>query len=125
MAGAADEAFFSLKRGDRWTWGLFADIDEAVTMVVDQERGLETAVDSSRDRFGQQKLRIEVFFAESDMMIGKKGQEWFDQSWRTQDANDVITYTTETVPQSSHETIGGPEHGIFAKLFEEISLSFS
>ncbi|MCJ1381608.1 hypothetical protein MMC17_004719 [Xylographa soralifera] len=124
MSGGADEAFFSLKRGDKWTWGLFADIDEAVSMVVSQERGLVLAADSSQNGFRQEKLRIEVFFAESDLMIGKKGQEWFSQCWQSQNITDVISYTDEMVPNSSHETIGGPEQGRLARLFEEIALSF-
>ena len=124
MSGGADEAFITLKRGDKWTWGLFEDTDEAISKVVSQERSLVSARNSSSNNSRPERLRIAVFFAESDIMIGKKGQEWFDQCWQSQDIADVVAYTSETVPKSSHETIGAPEKGIFARLFEEISLSF-
>ncbi|MCJ1430709.1 hypothetical protein MMC27_000059 [Xylographa pallens] len=124
ISGGADEAILTLKRGDKWTWGLFADTDEAVSMVVSQERGLASVANSSQNGLRQEKLRIAVFFAESDIMIGKKGQEWFNQCWQSQDISDVIFYTSETVPHSSHETICGPEQGIFATLFKDIALSF-
>jgi len=124
MSGGADEAFLCLKRGDKWSWGLFADIEEAVSMLVYHERLLTSGPDSSQGDIRQEKLRVEVFFAESDIMIGKKGQEWFSQCWQSQDIADVISYTSETVPESSHETIGDPGRGIFARLFKEIALSF-
>ncbi|MCJ1281852.1 hypothetical protein MMC26_001175 [Xylographa opegraphella] len=124
ISGGADEAFLSLKRGDKCTWGLFADTDEAISMVVSQERELALAASSSPNGDSREKLRTAVFFAESDIMIGKKGQEWFGQCWRNQDIADLISYTSETVPNSSHETIGGPAQGVFERLFEEIALSF-
>ncbi|MCJ1394306.1 hypothetical protein MMC18_007184 [Xylographa bjoerkii] len=124
MSGGADEAFLCLKRGDKYTWGLFADTDDAVSMVVDQELRLAAVANSSEGGLRQEKLRIEVFFAESDIMIGKKGQEWFNWCWQSQDITNVISYTSETVPESSHETIGEPEQGVFARLFEEVSLFF-
>ena len=93
-------------------------------MVVSQERGLVLAAKSSQNEVSHEKLRIAVFFGESDIMIGKKGEKWFGQCWQSQDIADVIAYTSETVPNSSHETIGSPEQGVFTRLFKEIALSF-
>lgn len=127
MQGGSDEAFFSLKRGKNWSWGLFEDTDEAVSKVVKQERELVDAVDAKADdgRPRQEKLRVQVFFAESDMMIGMKGEEWFNECWFKEECSNVVEYSNETVPKSNHENIASPEKGIVDKLFREVAASFS
>ncbi|MCJ1474210.1 hypothetical protein MMC13_002868 [Lambiella insularis] len=123
IQGGSDEAFLTLKRGTEWSWGLFEDIDEAISKVVEQERELAAAAE--HDGSGPEKLRVQVFFAESDMMIGKQGQEWFNECWRKEACSDVVEYCNQTVPASNHENIASAEKGIVDRLFREVASSFS
>ena len=121
--GASDEAFLCLRRG-KYTWGAFRDYDEAVQMVVKQERDL-TVHSSTSDGRKVEKLRVEVFFAEKDGLVGNRGEEWFRKCWTDAAPDDYIIYTPETVPGTGHEDIAEPGTGVVHRIMATAMKSFS
>ena len=123
ISGGSDEAFLCLKRGN-YTWGAFQDYDDAVPMVVNQERDL-VANSSVSDGRKPEKLRVEVFFAENDSLVGNGGEEWFRRCWEDAAPGDYITYTGETVPGTGHENIASPGTGVIDRIMATTVKSFA
>ncbi|KAJ6004376.1 hypothetical protein N7522_006021 [Penicillium canescens] len=96
--GANSEALQCLRKEPNNTWGKCEDYEVFVREIVDLERG--------RDREGA-PLRIQAYFAESDVMIGKKGQTYFEECWRGTNGEykDVVEFASTTVPGTDHDTL--------------------
>ena len=122
--GSKDEALLCLKRiydGKNNPWGLFEDYDQAVMMLVKQEDDL------AAERVSQdyKKLKVQAFFAESDMMIGKQGAAWIDQCWQQEGVAERIEYTSTTILGANHETVGSADNGAVYDICEEVVKSFA
>jgi hypothetical protein len=96
--GANSEALQCLRKEPNNTWGKCEDYEVFVREIVDLERG--------RDREGA-PLKIQAYFAESDVMIGKKGQAYFEERWRGTNGEykDVLEFASTTVPGTDHDTL--------------------
>ena len=70
-AGIGEEILLCLKRDKSVLWGQFADLDEAVDKIREQEEFIQSKTDAS-------PLRVEAIFADRDGLIGQKGAVWFD-----------------------------------------------
>ena len=90
-------------------------------MIVQQEARL-AAEHASGER---QKLRVKVYLAESDMMTGKQGGEWFDNCWRPEVLEERIDYESCTVPGTNHDSIGNMEFGIVSRICGDVVKSFA
>ena len=123
ITGGSDEAFLCLKRG-KCTWGAFKDYDDAVPMVVKQEQDLAVNSSVSNGR-KPEKLRVEVFFAENDSMVGNSGEDWFKRCWEDAAPGDYITYSGETVLGTGHEDIFSPETGVIDRIMATTVKSFA
>ena len=72
----------------------------------------------------QPKLKVQVFFAESDMLIGKGGQMYLEQCWSRHGVSDCVTFESKVLPGTNHETvIMDLKKGALKPLFEEIKTS--
>ena len=123
LQGVSDEALLCLKKGFSGVshpWGLFEDFDEGVRMVVQQECRLTV----ERGSESRQRLKVNVYLAESDMMTGKQGGKWFDDCWRPEVLEERVDYESGTVPGTNHETIGNMEFGIVYRICAEVADSF-
>jgi hypothetical protein len=109
MTGLGQEALFLMRRGGKWgDWG---DYDRLVEMLAAQEEVASV------------KVRVRVYFAESDMMIGKdKGPAWFDKCWTTGMGAGQIDYRSSRVPDADHDSILDIRFGVDEKIFKEIAL---
>lgn len=67
--GSNSEALHCLRKEPN-TWGICEDYEVFVRELGELERG----------RYGV-PVRVQAFFAESDSMIGKKGQAYFEKCW--------------------------------------------
>ncbi|MCJ1338675.1 hypothetical protein MMC09_003964 [Bachmanniomyces sp. S44760] len=120
VEGGGQEALLCLKRGSKNLWGTWEDYDELVPMLAKQETDL-----ISKHRPGTaEKLKVQAYFAENDMMIGKKGSAWFDECWKITNISECISYTSKTVPDSTHDDILELDQGIMNEVFEQVVCSF-
>jgi hypothetical protein len=96
--GANSEALQCLKKEPYNTWGRCEDYEVFVREFVDLERG--------RDREGA-PLKIQAYFAESDVMIGKKGQAYFEERWcgTNGEYKGVVEFASTMVPGTDHDTL--------------------
>jgi hypothetical protein len=108
MTGLGQEALFLMRRGGEWgNWG---DYDRLVDMVTSQAEAAEGA-----------RLKLRIYFAESDIMIGTgKGPAWFDSCWKSRGA-EQIDYRSSRVPYADHDYILNLRFGVVEEIFREIS----
>jgi pimeloyl-ACP methyl ester carboxylesterase len=90
-------------------WGDWGDYDELIRRV------------GNAFREAGRKLTIDVFYAETDSMIGletAKGAQWFDNCWRA--GGDTLEYSRRVVKGTDHNSLWQLRWGVpqlvFAKL---------
>lgn len=107
--GLGPEALFCLKRrGQGKLWGDWEDYDIFVRLLIEQERHRDSAA----------KLEVDVFHAESDMLLGKKGQDYFDDCWSP--ADNCVDYSRLLIPGTSHETIVDHKFGLMERILKRV-----
>lgn len=111
-AGLGVEAQFCLKKGGgACVWGDWKDYDELVKLLVANET---TCANPN-------KLRIDVFHATEDRMVGKRGQKWFDACWKEDILGRNIEYNATVIENTNHETIASEEAWVFDTILEQIA----
>lgn len=95
---ANEEAKLCLKKGDSAIWGICDDYNEFVSSVCAQEKDWASADASSS------KLKLRVYFAASDVMIGKGGQEYFKKCWQKGGVSEVIDFESKELPGTDHDS---------------------
>ncbi|KAL2133771.1 hypothetical protein VTI74DRAFT_1708 [Chaetomium olivicolor] len=104
MVGADSEALQCLRKGPAGLWGDCEDYMLFVRKLAELERSRRSAEGGSN----REKLRISVYFAESDTMIGKKGQSYMEDCWKGSGGDefqDVLEFTTATISETDHDSI--------------------
>ncbi|KAL2813992.1 Alpha/Beta hydrolase protein [Aspergillus granulosus] len=102
--GANSEALQCLRKGEGAEWGAVGDYESCVKCFVgrERERGQE-----------DERVRVRVYHAAKDAMVGRKGQEYFDGCWR--DAGDGVDFGSRWVEGTDHDTISQA-----AEVWEEV-----
>lgn len=95
----SEDAKLCLKMGGTNIWGACDDYMEFTRILVKQE---EERLKADANSTG---LKMRVFFAESDVMIGKSGQTYFEQCWSQDGVPGPIDYKSEELPGTDHETV--------------------
>lgn len=115
VEGLSSEALLLLKRdAPDNVWGDWLDVDRYVPQLA--------AIESSKERYATSaSLSIEVFFGESDVMIGTgPGPRWLDECWRLEQRGDLINYRSRVVKETNHDNILNIEFGIMEHIFSNI-----
>ncbi|BDD57485.1 hypothetical protein MAP00_002844 [Monascus purpureus] len=104
--GANSEALQCLRKGREGMWGECEDYGVFVREFVEQERRAIDASDAGRER-GEKTLKVRLYFAERDAMIGKKGQEYVEECWKVEDGEfqDVLDVRSCTVSGVEHDSL--------------------
>lgn len=100
---ANDEALQCLKKGG--TWGRADDYGEFVRELVELER---RRVGDAECIGGTARLKVRAYFAESDAMIGKRGQKYVEECWRGKEDGewqDVLDFQSTTVAGTDHDSL--------------------
>ncbi|KAJ5488759.1 hypothetical protein N7539_003649 [Penicillium diatomitis] len=84
--GANSEAMQCLRKDGGTSWGVCSD-------YVDCAKALAT-----------EPFTLRAYFAETDALIGSKGQQYFENCWRGPGV-EAIEFTSKTIPQSDHDTV--------------------
>lgn len=53
-------------------------------------------------------------------MIGKSGQEYFENCWKDGNTQGVVEFMAKTVPDTDHDSIILPEKGCIEEVFGEV-----
>lgn len=104
LVGADSEALYCVRKGPAGFWGECDDYALFVRKLSELERS-RRAEQGCGD---SQKLRISAYFAETDDMIGKKGQTYMEDCWKGSGGDefqDVLGFTTTTVSETDHDTV--------------------
>ena len=132
-SGANHETLLLLKKKEAGPWG-------ACESYEDYPRNLEAKLreyfhdqqhsDSSTPVTSmlQHHLTLKVFWAETDMLIGKKGGAYFDACFKKFTLeelgrgadNTVLLYESEMVPETNHDTVFSPQYGALPQMIEDI-----
>ncbi|KAI0520716.1 hypothetical protein F5B22DRAFT_48601 [Xylaria bambusicola] len=118
VSGISQDSLLLLKR-DAYPgcWGTWKDYDTLVPLLAEAERKRRT-VDSDI----VPPLKVHVFFAESDGMIGtKSAPAWLNHCWRPEQRGDLIDYYSETIPKTSHNNILDLRYGVMNQIFQEMT----
>lgn len=99
LTGANEEARLCVKKGPAGLWGACEDYQDFAKNQASKELA------KSSQGQGASKLRIRIHYAESDMMSGKDGQEYFDKCWQHADVADAIDVESKEWPGTNHETV--------------------
>ncbi|KXX82332.1 hypothetical protein MMYC01_201299 [Madurella mycetomatis] len=112
VQGISVEAVLLMQRIDGVDgWGDWGDYDKFVPRLAEALRA------------AGMRLRVDVFYAEKDHMIGdggSKGPLWFDQCWNETSRGGVIDYQSRTVKGADHDRIWNLRWGTMQEVFERI-----
>lgn len=113
VRGLGQDAVLLLKRdGQAGDWGGWEDYDDYVALLAAAEAAREP---------GAGRLRVEVFFAASDVTIGVgAGPKWVKECWRAEARGDRVEFASRVVPGSDHDTIVQLRYGVFGEIFRSV-----
>lgn len=96
---ANEDARLCLKMGGTKLWGACENYPQFFRDLAKEEKERQ---DASASNVG---LTIRVFYAESDIMIGKGGQKYFEECWSQEGLPGQIDYRSKELPGTDHETL--------------------
>jgi hypothetical protein len=102
--GANSEALLCLRKGPAGLWGECEDYTLFFRKLAELERSRRADGTGGNG----DKLRISAYFAESDAMIGKRGQSYMEDCCRGNGGDefqDVLNFTTTTVSETDHDSV--------------------
>ena len=117
-----EEAKLCLMKGGSASWGVLADYEACVRSIVADEEGARS--DGGDGQAG--RLRVDAFFAASDMLVGKGGQEYFEKCWRPEGMDGKVDFESQICEGTDHDSVlvdfrlGG-----LRKVFERIAANGS
>ncbi|KAI1753173.1 hypothetical protein F4782DRAFT_100702 [Xylaria castorea] len=118
LRGLGKDAILLLKRDENpGCWGIWNDYDTLVPSLAQAEREL-----CNGNSGAVSPLQVDVFFAESDGMIGTTtAPAWFNNCWRPEQRGDFINYSSFTIPKTTHNTILDLRYGVVERIFQAMS----
>lgn len=93
-----EEAKLCLMKGGSASWGVLADYEACVRSIAEEE-----GAKSGDGQVG--RLRVDAFFAASDVMIGKGGQEYFERCWRQEGMAGKVDFESQTFEGTDHDSV--------------------
>lgn len=111
-----EEAKLCLKKGPPGSWGICEDFEEYVRDFVAQEKDRVSSGSTGA------KFKVQVFYAESDIMIGKGGQKYFEQCWKQDGVAEIIEFESKELPKTDHDSLLiDVKKGALGSIFQEVS----
>lgn len=114
-----EEARMCLRKCEAGAWGVCEDYAQFVRMFGELERGRREAGGSETEAV--ERVKVKVFFAESDVMIGKIGRRYFEECWRQSGVEEWVDVETVDLPGTNHDSsIGDLKKGGMKGMFQEL-----
>ncbi|KAK1989625.1 hypothetical protein LX36DRAFT_14506 [Colletotrichum falcatum] len=123
VQGLGQEAILLLKRdGHPGYWGPWGDHDGLVALLAEAEAELGAAAGGGGGSGGGQRLKVDVYFAEADHMIGAgEGPRWFEDCWRAERRGGLIDFSSRVVPGTDHDGIMDLRFGVFESILRQVA----
>jgi hypothetical protein len=105
-SGISADSLLCIQR-DGKDWGVYSSLPSAVTLLREHSQGVFT---------------VKVYFAETDVMIGKGGQGYFEKCWRegNVEGEGHVRFETKVVEGTDHDNIPLTEKGVIGDVFKEV-----
>lgn len=103
--GANSEALLCLNKGPGVTWGACQNYNVYVKRLHEAERQRLAGAGTERTR---EKLRIRAYFAESDALIGKTGNLYLTDLFKSETGglgSDFVDFEASTIAGTDHDTL--------------------
>lgn len=97
--GANEELKLCLRKCDDADWGEAADYSSCIRKIAVNEAAIGSREPNAA------KVNVEAFFGGSDIMIAKRGQEYFEQCWQSDGVKGKVNFTTSTLPEANHDSL--------------------
>lgn len=97
--GANSEALLCLKKGKQGQWGRCEDLADYLTDLASLERSRRESATIGG------KLKVDMFFGETDFMIGEAGQAYVEKCWQDSNYKDAFDYEATTIVESNHDSV--------------------
>lgn len=110
-----EDARLCLKMGGTELWGACEDYPDFVRTLVKGELERKNA------DAGSPGLKIRVFYAESDMLIGKGGQKYFEECWAQDGVTGDIDYEGTELPGTDHDSVSIGDKCALPTIFTDIA----
>lgn len=98
-SGINDEARLCLQKCADGDWGEAHDYADCIKSILRNEHTL------TQQHPERPKLKVAAYFSGSDVMIGKRGEEYFKQCWQQSNWQEMIDFSTQTFPKANHDTV--------------------
>jgi hypothetical protein len=125
ISGINGEAMLCLQKPIAGSWGICDDYE---TMPQKLEERIHQSSGSSTGSSGRERcLDVKVFWAETDKMVGKGGEEYFDTCFEAfrrdshAEREGGLEYQSKVVPQTDHESLCLPHYGALTEMLQEVS----
>jgi hypothetical protein len=114
-SGVSADATLCMQR-DGQGWGVYSSLPSAIASL----RNICAHQDSGPSSTATLTLR--AYFAESDALIGRGGQKYFEECWREGDAEGEgkVRFGAKIVEGSDHDSIVLTEKGVVGDVFREV-----
>jgi pimeloyl-ACP methyl ester carboxylesterase len=116
VEGASQEALLCLQKC-HVKWGDWSTIDEAVARIATNEKSRLEDQDNAEGR----KLKIQIFFAEDDELVGKGGQAYLESCFAPPNIQQYLDFHSEVVPGTDHSEVLTASKGAIEKVMQEIA----
>lgn len=107
--GANREALLCTRKGPEGSWGRCDNYDTYVKELAAMEKDNNTSD-------GAGKLRVRLYFAKSDLMIGETGREYMEGCWQREAS--AFDFKTAIVEDTDHDSVLSGE--VFEQLFIDV-----
>ena len=119
--GANGEALLSLKKPEARSWRVCNDY-EKLPAELEAQMAAKLAQQNAEGSNTRPILSITVYWAETDTMVAKKGEEYFDKCFKDYCGEHTgLKYQSESVPETNHETLCHPQYGAFSRALEDVA----
>ncbi|KAI5208028.1 hypothetical protein E4T38_03148 [Aureobasidium subglaciale] len=105
--GISADCLFCLQE-DGKDWGDYANLSELISTLQQTYPK------------GTRQLTMQAYFAETDVIVGKGGQKYFERCWREGNAGQEVKFQARVVEGSDHDNIPLAEKGCIGEMFKEI-----
>ncbi len=144
--GANHEALLLLQKEVAGPWGACDNYEAYPEILVERLKDLHRQEREQRAESAQstgpagngdeavesplrQPFAVQVFWAEADILIENKGKEYFDLCFQRyahdehssgEDADRVLIYESETIPNTNHDSLCLPQYGALPRVLAEM-----
>jgi pimeloyl-ACP methyl ester carboxylesterase len=124
VRGLGQETQVLLRKGAaKAGWSDWGDFDVLAPRLAEAVRSVGVGADADADASAgtRPRLKVDVFFAEKDTMIGdagSKGPTWFEACWRDVDG---VEFASETVKGADHDHVWDLRWGVMERVLKTMT----